>query len=170
MQRILKYEILLRELVKHTIQSLHSDDHSGLERALSAMRDVAEYINEVKRDNETLQIMNDIQSSITDWPLEESAFRSVRDCGTLLKDAEIKIKCHPDNKMKLRYVFIFDEIFLMFKSTRCAGSPGLASEERAARDRGHGVPHLRQGAHLADQSEEPHGAALGRVRAQVSHL
>ena len=25
------------------------------------MRDVAEYINEVKRDNETLQIMNDIQ-------------------------------------------------------------------------------------------------------------
>ncbi|XP_043213979.1 protein vav-like isoform X10 [Amphibalanus amphitrite] len=118
MQRILKYEILLRELLKHTMQSLHSDDHSGLERALSAMRDVAEYINEVKRDNETLQIMNDIQNSITDWPLEDGAFRSVRDCGRLLKDGEIKIKCHPDNKMKLRYVFIFDEIFLMCKSTR----------------------------------------------------
>ncbi|XP_043213983.1 protein vav-like isoform X14 [Amphibalanus amphitrite] len=102
MQRILKYEILLRELLKHTMQSLHSDDHSGLERALSAMRDVAEYINEVKRDNETLQIMNDIQNSITDWPLEDGAFRSVRDCGRLLKDGEIKIKCHPDNKMKLR--------------------------------------------------------------------
>lgn len=39
----------------------NSDDHGGLERALSAMRDVAEYINEVKRDNETLQIMNDVQ-------------------------------------------------------------------------------------------------------------
>ncbi|XP_037081776.1 protein vav-like isoform X2 [Pollicipes pollicipes] len=119
MQRILKYEILLRELLKYTVKSTqYSDDHGGLERALAAMRDVAEFINEVKRDNETLQIMHDIESSITDWPLEEGPFRSAKDCGRLLKDGEIKVKCHPENKIKLRYVFIFDEILLMCKSTR----------------------------------------------------
>lgn len=37
------------------------EDYRGLERAREAMVDVAQYINEVKRDSDTLQIMSDIQ-------------------------------------------------------------------------------------------------------------
>lgn len=37
------------------------EDYRGLERAKEAMVDVAQYINEVKRDSDTLQIMRDIQ-------------------------------------------------------------------------------------------------------------
>lgn len=39
------------------------EDYRGLERAREAMVDVAQYINEVKRDSDTLQIMQDIQVS-----------------------------------------------------------------------------------------------------------
>ena len=34
--------------------------------ALETMQDVAKYINEVKRDNETLQLIEEIQNSIVD--------------------------------------------------------------------------------------------------------
>lgn len=36
-------------------------DLPGLEWAKECMIDIAQYINEVKRDSDTLQIMNDIQ-------------------------------------------------------------------------------------------------------------
>lgn len=36
-------------------------DLTGLEWAKECMVDVAQYINEVKRDSDTLQIMNDVQ-------------------------------------------------------------------------------------------------------------
>ncbi|KAG8284415.1 Guanine nucleotide exchange factor vav2 [Homalodisca vitripennis] len=62
MQRILKYHLLLEKLIQET-QPNH-EDYRGLERAKEAMVDVAQYINEVKRDSDTLQIMKDIQVSL----------------------------------------------------------------------------------------------------------
>lgn len=48
----------------HTKKKLQSHkDLPGLERAKECMIDVAQYINEVKRDSDTLQIMNDVQVS-----------------------------------------------------------------------------------------------------------
>ena len=48
--------------------SLNSHCHclSGLAVALETMQDVAKYINEVKRDNETINTILEIQRSITD--------------------------------------------------------------------------------------------------------
>ncbi|KAF6715620.1 Guanine nucleotide exchange factor VAV3, partial [Oryzias melastigma] len=48
MQRVLKYHLLLQELVKHTHDPA---DKSNLRKALDAMKDLAQYVNEVKRDN-----------------------------------------------------------------------------------------------------------------------
>lgn len=48
------YLIIFSSLQSH-------EDYRGLERAREAMVDVAEYINEVKRDSEKLQIIKDIQ-------------------------------------------------------------------------------------------------------------
>lgn len=115
MQRVLKYHLLLKELLKNTSET--HDDYDGLDKALQSMLDLAHYINEVKRDNETLQIIADIQASITDVNLPENM--DLKDYGRLLKDGELKIKSHGDNnKIKNRYIFIFDRMMLMCKSTK----------------------------------------------------
>lgn len=43
----------------------------------------------------------------------------LKDYGRLQKDGELKIRSHDgDNRIKSRYVFIFDKVMLMCKSTR----------------------------------------------------
>ncbi len=37
-----------------------------MEKALEAMQDLSLYVNEVKRDDEALQLINEIQNSIID--------------------------------------------------------------------------------------------------------
>ncbi len=59
MQRVLKYHLLLRELVSHTPS--HHEEYASLKEAYDAMLDVSEYINEVKRDSEQLLIIAEIQ-------------------------------------------------------------------------------------------------------------
>ncbi|KAK2706065.1 hypothetical protein QYM36_016175 [Artemia franciscana] len=89
------------------------EEYSGLEKAYNGMLDVAEYINEVKRDNETIQIINDIQASISDLEMPEGT--TLKDYGRLLRDGEIKIKCHDENnrikpRMKsLRFQYKLDD-------------------------------------------------------------
>ncbi|XP_008275390.1 guanine nucleotide exchange factor VAV3-like isoform X3 [Stegastes partitus] len=61
MQRVLKYHLLLQELVKHTHDAA---DKSNLKIALDAMKDLAQYVNEVKRDNETIREIDQYQRSI----------------------------------------------------------------------------------------------------------
>ncbi|KAF4524791.1 hypothetical protein B566_EDAN010165 [Ephemera danica] len=114
MQRILKYHLLLEKLLQETPQQ--HEDYRNLERAREAMDDVAQYINEVKRDSDTLQIIRDIQNSISDWNTHENM--ELKDYGRLLKDGELKIKAHDDSKSRLRYVFVFDQVMLMCKTTR----------------------------------------------------
>ncbi|XP_024086267.1 protein vav isoform X2 [Cimex lectularius] len=113
MQRILKYHLLLEKLISET-QPNH-EDFRGLERAREAMVDVAQYINEVKRDSDTLQIMADIEESITDW---ESKQTKLTNFGRLLKDGDLRIKDHHIQKIKPRYVFIFDRVMILCKAVR----------------------------------------------------
>ncbi|XP_065209606.1 protein vav isoform X2 [Planococcus citri] len=115
MQRILKYHLLLDKLLQET--QPHHEDFRGLERAKEAMVDVAEYINEVKRDSDTLHIIDNIQQAITDWTMTEKN-TYLKDFGRLLKDGEVKVKCSNDPKTRLRYVFVFDQILLMCKLMR----------------------------------------------------
>ncbi|XP_048114214.1 guanine nucleotide exchange factor VAV2 [Alosa alosa] len=61
MQRVLKYHLLLKELLSH---STDRPERLQLKEALEAMQDLAMYINEVKRDNETLKKISEFQSSI----------------------------------------------------------------------------------------------------------
>ena len=65
------------------------EDYINLQSAYEAMLDVSEYINEVKRDSEQLQIINDIQASITDLPIAHGV--ALKDYGRLRKDAELKV-------------------------------------------------------------------------------
>ncbi|XP_074593667.1 guanine nucleotide exchange factor VAV2-like [Brevipalpus obovatus] len=114
MQRILKYHLLLKELIKNTSES--HDDYPGLQRAYQAMRHIGEYINEVKRDSETLQIIQGIQESIFD--LEMPGDTELKDYGRLVKDGEVKMRSQDDKNLKSRYIFVFDKVILMCKSLK----------------------------------------------------
>uniref|UniRef100_A0A3Q3XFU8 Uncharacterized protein n=1 Tax=Mola mola TaxID=94237 RepID=A0A3Q3XFU8_MOLML len=69
MQRVLKYHLLLQELVKHTHDAA---EKSNLKIALDAMKDLAQFVNEVKRDNETLREIDQYQRSIENLVSQES--------------------------------------------------------------------------------------------------
>jgi len=112
MQRILKYHLLLSELIKSTSDS--HEDYTGLQKAHNSMVDLGLYINEVKRDTETIEIIRDIQQSITDLDMPENT--ELKDYGRLLKDGELRIRSHEETRLKNRYIFVFDKVMLMCKS------------------------------------------------------
>ncbi|XP_050733086.1 protein vav-like isoform X9 [Eriocheir sinensis] len=113
-QRILKYHLLLQELVRHTQAQPHSE-LGDLKRAHESMKDLAEYINEVKRDKEMLQIIRDLRNSIMEMP---SDINDWQELGKLRHDGETKIECHPE-PIRKRYVFVFDKVMVICsKQTR----------------------------------------------------
>ncbi|WAR31167.1 VAV-like protein [Mya arenaria] len=112
MQRVLKYHLLLRELIKNTDRD--SEDQFYLQQALESMQDLSLYVNEVKRDNEALALIEEIQRSIVD--LQMPANTSLRDYGKLQKDGELKVRSHIDNRVRQRYIFLFDKVMLMAKT------------------------------------------------------
>ncbi|XP_047351427.1 protein vav isoform X1 [Vespa velutina] len=115
MQRVLKYHLLLDKLVEETPRDWH-EDRRQLSEAREVMVDVAQYINEVKRDADTLDIIKDIEASIIDWDVPEDA--QLKDYGRLLRDGELKVKAHGDQRIKARYAFVFEQIILICKAGR----------------------------------------------------
>uniref|UniRef100_T1KFD3 Protein vav n=1 Tax=Tetranychus urticae TaxID=32264 RepID=T1KFD3_TETUR len=104
----------MMELIKNTHES--HDDYYGLQQAYEAMIDIGDYINEVKRDSETLQIIAGIQVNIVDLDMPENT--ELKDYGRLLRDGEVKIKFNDEKCLKSRYVFVFDKVMLMCKSLK----------------------------------------------------
>ncbi|XP_015113699.1 protein vav isoform X1 [Diachasma alloeum] len=115
MQRVLKYHLLLDKLVEETPKEW-TDDLRQLGKAREVMVDVAQYINEVKRDSDTLDIIRDIQASIVDWEVAEDT--QLKDFGRLLRDGELKVKAHGDQRVKARYAFVFEQAVLVCKAGR----------------------------------------------------
>ncbi|XP_015182121.1 PREDICTED: protein vav isoform X3 [Polistes dominula] len=115
MQRVLKYHLLLDKLVEETPRDWH-EDRRQLSEAREVMVDVAQYINEVKRDSDTLDIIKDIEASIIDLDVPEDA--QLKDYGRLLRDGELKVKAHGDQRIKARYAFVFEQIILICKAGR----------------------------------------------------
>uniref|UniRef100_A0A3B4URI3 Osteoclast-stimulating factor 1 n=1 Tax=Seriola dumerili TaxID=41447 RepID=A0A3B4URI3_SERDU len=106
MQRVLKYHLLLQELVKHTTDPT---DKENLRTALDAMRDLAQCVNEVKRDNEIIRQITTFQLSI------ENMTQSLALFGRPKIDGELKI-CSSEKKSKQdRYAFLFDKAMFVCK-------------------------------------------------------
>ncbi|XP_017779604.1 PREDICTED: protein vav isoform X2 [Nicrophorus vespilloides] len=112
MQRILKYHLLLEKLVEST--DPNHEEYKELKRAREAMVDVANYINEMARDKDHLNVLKEVRKNMVwdgnDFPIET--------CGRLRKDGEIKVKEHSEKATKSRYVFIFDKYMFLTKQTR----------------------------------------------------
>ncbi|XP_036382018.1 guanine nucleotide exchange factor VAV2-like [Megalops cyprinoides] len=106
MQRVLKYHLLLKELLSHTAEQ---PERQQLKEALEAMQDLAMYINEVKRDNETLKKISEFQSSIENLQVKLEQF------GRPKMDGELKV-CSIVNRTKQdRYIFLFDKVVIVCK-------------------------------------------------------
>uniref|UniRef100_A0A8R1TQ42 Protein vav-1 n=2 Tax=Onchocerca TaxID=6281 RepID=A0A8R1TQ42_ONCVO len=122
MQRVLKYHVLLSEMIKLT--SVDSPDRLPLEEAKEAMQDINSYVNEMKRDYEMQQLVMDIETSITDLELVIHFALPVGmhliNYGRLVKDGEVKIadQNKDGNRLKTRYVFVFDKVMIICKSLR----------------------------------------------------
>ncbi|KAM7369259.1 hypothetical protein PAMP_013541 [Pampus punctatissimus] len=107
MQRVLKYHLLLKELLTY---STDRPERQQLKEALEAMQDLAMYINEVKRDNETLKKISEFQSSI-----ENLQQVKLEEYGRPKIDGELKV-CSIVNRTKQdRYIFLFDKVVIVCK-------------------------------------------------------
>ncbi|XP_074207044.1 proto-oncogene vav [Camelus bactrianus] len=106
MQRVLKYHLLLQELVKHTQDTVEKEN---LRLALDAMRDLAQCVNEVKRDNETLRQITNFQLSI------ENLDQSLAHYGRPKIDGELKITSVERRSKMDRYAFLLDKALLICK-------------------------------------------------------
>ncbi|XP_022613719.1 guanine nucleotide exchange factor VAV3-like isoform X1 [Seriola dumerili] len=106
MQRVLKYHLLLQELVKHTHDAA---DKSNLRIALDAMKDLAQYVNEVKRDNETLREIEQYQRSI------ENLNQPLITFGRPKGDGEVRMISSVDKRKQDRHIFLFDVAVIVCK-------------------------------------------------------
>ena len=69
MQRILKYHLLLRELLNRTEED--DEGYESIKEAYEMMLDVSGFINEAKRDSEQLHAIREIQKSMSGWKLPQ---------------------------------------------------------------------------------------------------
>uniref|UniRef100_A0A8C9YTE4 Vav 3 guanine nucleotide exchange factor b n=1 Tax=Sander lucioperca TaxID=283035 RepID=A0A8C9YTE4_SANLU len=106
MQRVLKYHLLLQELVKHTPDAA---DKSNLKIALDAMKDLAQFVNEVKRDNETIREIDQYQRSI------ENLNQNLISYGRPKGDGEVRMVSSVDKKKQDRHIFLFDVAVIVCK-------------------------------------------------------
>uniref|UniRef100_A0A8D0GX67 Vav guanine nucleotide exchange factor 1 n=1 Tax=Sphenodon punctatus TaxID=8508 RepID=A0A8D0GX67_SPHPU len=106
MQRVLKYHLLLQELVKHTTEPTEKEN---LRLALDAMRDLAQCVNEVKRDNETIKQITNFQLSI------ENLAQSLAQYGRPNIDGELKVVGGEKRSKMDRYAFLLDKALLICK-------------------------------------------------------
>ncbi|XP_074250640.1 guanine nucleotide exchange factor VAV2 isoform X5 [Saimiri boliviensis] len=106
MQRVLKYHLLLKELLSH---SAERPERQQLKEALEAMQDLAMYINEVKRDKETLRKISEFQSSIENLQVKLEEF------GRPKIDGELKVRSIVNHTKQDRYLFLFDKVVIVCK-------------------------------------------------------
>lgn len=92
------------------------EEYKDLKRAREAMIDVANYINEAARDSEHIAVLKKLQENIIDWNLPYAV--NLVSYGRLVRDGEVKIKAHSDQRTKNRYVFIFEKAMFICKQLK----------------------------------------------------
>ncbi|XP_043735083.1 phosphatidylinositol 3,4,5-trisphosphate-dependent Rac exchanger 2 protein isoform X2 [Cervus elaphus] len=106
-QRICKYPLLLKELLKRTPRK-HSD-YAAVMEALQAMKAVCSNINEAKRQMEKLEVLEEWQSHIEGWEgsnITDTCTEMLM-CGVLLKISS--------GNIQERVFFLFDNLLVYCK-------------------------------------------------------
>ncbi|XP_011914081.1 phosphatidylinositol 3,4,5-trisphosphate-dependent Rac exchanger 2 protein isoform X2 [Macaca thibetana thibetana] len=106
-QRICKYPLILKELLKRTPRK-HSD-YAAVMEALQAMKAVCSNINEAKRQMEKLEVLEEWQSHIEGWEgsnITDTCTEMLM-CGVLLKISS--------GNIQERVFFLFDNLLVYCK-------------------------------------------------------
>eukprot|EP00730_Choanoeca_flexa_P003077 TRINITY_DN11282_c0_g1_i2.p1 TRINITY_DN11282_c0_g1~~TRINITY_DN11282_c0_g1_i2.p1 ORF type:complete len:820 (+),score=169.30 TRINITY_DN11282_c0_g1_i2:33-2462(+) len=107
MQRVLKYPLLLKELIKSTPKE--HPDAQALPKAKAAVEDLAVHINETKRDYDNLTNLMKVLRKYTGPPLH--------DYGNLVMDGDVWFEHRAiQPKGKIRYVFLFSKAVIVCKA------------------------------------------------------
>eukprot|EP01097_Dermamoeba_algensis_P002089 TRINITY_DN1833_c0_g3_i2.p1 TRINITY_DN1833_c0_g3~~TRINITY_DN1833_c0_g3_i2.p1 ORF type:complete len:478 (+),score=124.98 TRINITY_DN1833_c0_g3_i2:312-1745(+) len=100
-QRIPRYQLLLRELCTHT--SPEHPDYVNLNKAYEKMKDVVHYVNESKKESDNIAKVLEIQSNFV-GKFENLALRHRR----FVREGPVVV----DNK-KSRYAYLFNDLFIL---------------------------------------------------------
>uniref|UniRef100_A0A8C1V4K6 Phosphatidylinositol 3,4,5-trisphosphate-dependent Rac exchanger 2 protein n=1 Tax=Cyprinus carpio TaxID=7962 RepID=A0A8C1V4K6_CYPCA len=106
-QRICKYPLLLRELLKRTPKK--HNDYLMVQESLQVMKAVCSNINETKRQMEKLEVLEEWQSHIEGW--EGS---NITDCCTEMLMQGVLLKISAGN-IQERIFFLFDNLLVYCK-------------------------------------------------------
>ncbi|XP_026035287.1 phosphatidylinositol 3,4,5-trisphosphate-dependent Rac exchanger 2 protein isoform X3 [Astatotilapia calliptera] len=106
-QRICKYPLLLRELLKRTPKK--HNDYALVQESLQVMKEVCSSINEAKRQMEKLEILEEWQSHIEGW--EGS---NITDTCTEMLMQGVLLKISAGN-IQERIFFLFDKLLVYCK-------------------------------------------------------
>uniref|UniRef100_A0A3Q2QU97 Phosphatidylinositol 3,4,5-trisphosphate-dependent Rac exchanger 2 protein n=1 Tax=Fundulus heteroclitus TaxID=8078 RepID=A0A3Q2QU97_FUNHE len=120
-QRICKYPLLLKELLKRTPRK--HNDHALVQEALQVMKAVCSSINEAKRQMEKLEILEEWQSHIEGW--EGS---NITDTCTEMLMQGILLKISAGN-IQERVFFLFDKLLVYCKKKNRRLKNSKASSE-----------------------------------------
>jgi len=107
-QRVCKYPLLFKELLKNT-PPLHVD-YPNIENCLKKVHEVAEYVNEKQRTIESLHKMLMIQENLVD----AKGFHIVEPARMFLREATF-IKVNQAGKQQERICFLFNDMLLYCK-------------------------------------------------------
>lgn len=108
-QRICRYPLLLRELVKVTDDA--SPQKLELMAAFDASNRIAQTINEIKRKQENAQLKRELETKVEDW----KGF-NIREFGDLLLDSNV-IMARRDIEKEV-HMFLFERILICCKEVR----------------------------------------------------
>lgn len=123
-QRLCKYPLLLKELIK-TYDALDSVGYNELLMASSAMKDVANQVNEAQRRSENIGFLQNLVERVKHW----RGF-NLRDQGDLLYHSVVGVK---DGDADKEYVaYLFENIIFFFVEVNNSGDP--KHKEKKKRD------------------------------------
>ncbi|CAG2105283.1 unnamed protein product [Medioppia subpectinata] len=103
-QRILKYHLLLQNIVKYTDKE--TNDYIDVRNALSVMTNIAIHINDMKRKHEHAVRVQEIQSLLYNWPGQDL---------TTYGDLQCEGSFRMFGAKGFRHLFLFDRMLLMTK-------------------------------------------------------
>eukprot|EP01114_Cavostelium_apophysatum_P015535 TRINITY_DN4249_c0_g1_i1.p1 TRINITY_DN4249_c0_g1~~TRINITY_DN4249_c0_g1_i1.p1 ORF type:complete len:916 (+),score=312.20 TRINITY_DN4249_c0_g1_i1:107-2854(+) len=109
-QRICKYPLLFRELIKHTPRD--HVDYPNIELCLSKVQEVAEYVNEKQRSAESIKKMVELQDNLVDPP---KGFTIVAPSRKFIREGTF-IKVNDRGKQQERVLFLFNDMLLYCKA------------------------------------------------------
>lgn len=110
-QKITRYPLLLKELLKQTSKS--SKDYEHLETSISRIDEIVKSANEEKRMNDTVIKLIEIQNAFA-WQGEEGQLKFSGDCKFIL-EGKFKELDQRTQKTAKRHFFLFSDMVVIAK-------------------------------------------------------